>query len=75
MNEQPKLEVEGALKVVETTGTWGVYQGERIIVGPGDSFRDDLGMKIREMFEGGNPAESFSLPRVRVTIELLEPKS
>ena len=75
--------MEGRLKVVETTGTWGVYAGERILVGPGDSFRDDLGVKIREMFEAGarealaageGAAESFVLPRVRITIELLEPE-
>ena len=77
-----KLQVEGELKVVETTGTWGVYAGERILIGSGESFRDDLGVKIREMFESGayealaageSPGESFSLARVRVTIELLDP--
>ena len=83
MTRARKLEIEGDLKVIETTGTWGVYQGERIIVGPGDSFRDDLGIKIREMFEAGaeeslaaggaSPSETFSLPKVRITIELLKP--
>jgi len=52
------------------------------VIGPGESFRDDLGIKIREMFEEGaaealgdgrSPSERFELPRVRVTIELVEP--
>jgi hypothetical protein len=81
MDANRKLQVEGELKVVETTGMWGVYAGERIIVGAGDSFRDDLGVRIREMFEAGareklasgaSTAEAFSIPRVRVTIELLD---
>jgi hypothetical protein len=82
MADPRKLQVEGELKVVETTGAWGVYAGERIIVGSGESYRDDLGIKIREMFEtgareslaAGQPtSEAFSLPRVRITIELLDP--
>ena len=77
-----KLEVQGRLQVVEMTGSWGAYAGERIIIGPGDSFRDDLGIKIREMFEEGaaealedgrSTSERFELPSVRVTIELVEP--
>ena len=76
------LQVEGRLQVIETTGAWGVYTGERIVIGSGESFRDDLGIKIREMFEEGatealldgcSPSERFELPSVRVTIELLEP--
>jgi hypothetical protein len=68
--------------VIETTGAWGVYAGERIVIGSGASFRDDLGIKIRETFEEGatealrdgrSPSERFDLPRVRVTIELVEP--
>jgi hypothetical protein len=82
MGETRKLQVEGELKVVETTGTWGVYAGERILVGSGESFRDDLGVKIKEMFDaatreavaaGGPPPETFSLPRVRITVEVLDP--
>ena len=70
--------------MTETTGAWGVYAGERIVVGQGESFRDDLGIKIREMFEDGaaealrdgrSPSERFELPSVRVTIELVEPGS
>jgi hypothetical protein len=77
-----KLHVEGRLQVIETTGAWGVYAGERIVIGSGQSFRDDLGIKIREMFETGatealrdgrSPSETFELPRVRVTIELVDP--
>lgn len=78
--EQRRLVVEGELRVVEQSGLWGVYSGERILVGAGDSFRDDLGVKIREIFEAGarekldtgeSCSEAFSLPRVRVTVELL----
>jgi len=79
-----KLQIEGRLRVTETTGAWGVYAGERIVVGAGESesFRDDLGVKIRETFEEGaaealrdgrSPSERFELPSVRVTIELVEP--
>ena len=69
------------LQFIETTGAWGVYAGERIVIGSGDSFRDDLGVKIREMFEAGaaealddgrSPSERFELPRVRVDRELAE---
>jgi hypothetical protein len=75
-----ELTVEGRLQVVEVTGSWGAYAGERIIIGAGDSFRDDLGVKIREMFEDGaaeamlegrSPSERFELPNVRVTVELV----
>lgn len=56
--------------------------GERIVIGPGDNYRDDLGIKIRESFEEGaaealrddrSPSERFELPSVRITIELVEP--
>jgi hypothetical protein len=76
-----RLHVEGSLKVVEQSGLWGVYTGERIMLGSGDSFRDDLGVRIRETFQDGardaladgrQPSEAFSLPRVRVTIELID---
>jgi hypothetical protein len=82
MAHRRKLEIEGDLSVIETTGTWGIYAGERILIGSGQSFRDDLGVKIREMFQTGarealasgqSPGETFSLPKVRITIELLEP--
>jgi len=77
-----RLQIEGRLRVIEMTGSWGVYAGERIVIGPGESFRDDLGVKIRELFEDGaaealsvgrSPSERFELPNVRVTVELVEP--
>jgi hypothetical protein len=82
MARPQKLQIEGRLQVIETTGAWSVYVGERIVIGSGESFRDDLGVKIREMFEEGatealrdgrSPSERFELPSVRVTIELVEP--
>jgi hypothetical protein len=75
------LQIEGRLQLIEITGAWGVYAGERIVLGPDESFRDDLGVKIRETFEEGaaealrdgrSPSERFELPSVRLTIELLE---
>jgi hypothetical protein len=84
MTSARKLQVEGRLQVIETTGAWGVYAGERIVIGADDSFRHDLGVKIREMFEDGaaealrdgrSPSERFELPSVRVTVELVEPGS
>jgi hypothetical protein len=74
------LRIEGRLQVIEVTGAWGAYAGERIIIGAGDSYRDDLGIKIRELFEEGasealedgrSPSERFELPKVRVTIEVV----
>ncbi len=82
MEHARRFQVEGRLQVIETTGAWGVYSGERIVIGADDSFRDDLGIKIRETFEEGaaealrdgrSPSERFELPKVRVTIELVEP--
>ena len=81
MENARTLQVEGQLHVIEMTGAWGAYAGERIMIGRGDSFRDDLGVKIREAFEEGaaealaagrSPSERFELPRVRLTIELVE---
>ena len=77
-----KLRIQGPLRIVEMSGAWGAYAGERIIVGPGESFRDDLGIKIREAFEAGaaaalsegrSPSEHFELPNVRITIEIVPP--
>jgi hypothetical protein len=73
-----RLTYQGRLKVIESTGQWGVYEGERIVLGDGMSFHDDLGVRIREAFqpgaadalEHGRPlSESFELPRVRIEIE------
>src|SRR4051794_386709 len=72
MAGERRLQVEGELRVTETTGTWGVYAGERIIVGSTNSFRNDLGVRIKEMFDeesrkaiasGTPPPETFSVPR------------
>jgi hypothetical protein len=82
MTDARELHVEGRLQVIEITGAWGAYAGERIVIGTGDSYRDDLGIKIRELFEDGaaaalsdgrSPSEKFELPSVRITIELVEP--
>jgi hypothetical protein len=82
MADTAELRIQGRLRVVEMTGSWGAYAGERIIVGPGESFRDDLGIKIREAFEDGaadalsegrSPSEHFELPHVRITIEVVPP--
>jgi hypothetical protein len=56
MTGERKLQIEGRLRIIEMTGAWSVYTGERIVIGPGERFRDDLGIEIREMFEdGGSP--------------------
>ena len=74
------LSFEGRLKVIESNGQWGVYEGERIVLGDGRSFEDDLGLKIREAFQPGAEdalkrgeplGESFELPRVRIEITRL----
>jgi hypothetical protein len=76
-----RLTLEGPLKVIETNGLWGVYAGERIVVGESQSFRDDLGVRIRERFqpgaarelaEGRSPSEAFELRRVRITVEVIQ---
>jgi hypothetical protein len=69
----------GPLKVIETTGQWGVYAGERIVLGNGRAVEDDLGMRIRKAFEPGAAdalarseplGESFALSDVEITIRL-----
>jgi len=71
----------GLVKVVEMTGAWGIYAGERIVVGDGRSFHDDLGIRLRKAFEtgagdalkSGQPlSEAFELGRARITVELLD---
>jgi len=75
-----RLSYEGRLKVIESNGQWGVYEGERIVLGDGRSFQDDLGVKIREAFQpgasdalqrGDSVGESFEMPRVRIEITRL----
>jgi hypothetical protein len=82
MADAEELQIDGRLQVIEMTGAWGAYAGERIVIGAGDSYRDDLGIKIREMFEAGaaealaegrSPSERFELPHVRITIEVVQP--
>lgn len=82
MADAAELRIQGRLRVIEVTGSWGAYAGERIMVGRGASFRDDLGIKIREAFEDGaadaladgrSPSEHFELPNVRITIEVVPP--
>jgi hypothetical protein len=69
----------GPLKVIETTGQWGVYAGERIVLGEGRAIEDDLGVKIRKAFQPGAAdalerrqalPESFELSNVEITIRL-----
>jgi hypothetical protein len=69
----------GPVKVIETTGQWGVYAGERIVLGEGRALEDDLGLKIRKAFqpgaanalERGRPLpESFEVADVEITIKL-----
>lgn len=78
--ESAELRIQGRLRVVEMSGAWGAYAGERIIIGEGATFRDDLGVRIRETFEAGaaaalaegrSPSEQFELPNVRITIEVV----
>jgi hypothetical protein len=75
-----KVTFTGPVKVVEMTGAWGVYAGERIVLGAGQSFHDDLGLRMREAFQpgaaeaikNGDPLpEAFDVGQVRITIELL----
>jgi hypothetical protein len=69
----------GPVKVIETTGQWGVYSGERIVLGDGRSLEDDLGLKIRKAFQPGAAEalarreplpESFALADAEITIKL-----
>jgi hypothetical protein len=78
--KRKRLTYEGPIKVIESNGQWGVYEGERIVLGEGTSFHDDLGVRIREAFQPGASeafgkgeplTESFDLPRVRIEIKRL----
>jgi hypothetical protein len=75
----PTVRYHGRAKVIETTGQWGVYAGERIVLGDGRSLEDDLGMRLRKAFQPGAAAalesgaplpESFDLGEVEITIRL-----
>ena len=63
------LRYRGPVKVVETTGQWGVYSGERFVLGDGRSLADDLGVRFRQTFQDGErDTEAFAMPDVRITI-------
>jgi hypothetical protein len=71
------LRYRGPVKVIETTGSWGVYSGERIVLGDGRALEDDLGLKLRKAFQPGAAealdrgeplSESFRLPEVEIVI-------
>ena len=71
------LRYRGRVKVVEQTGQWGVYSGERIVLRDGRALDDDLGIKIRKVFQdgarnvlaaGGSPSEAFELDNVKIKI-------
>ena len=51
-----KLRYRGPVRIVETTGQWGVYTGERIVLGDGRALEDDLGLKLRKAFQPGAAA-------------------
>lgn len=79
MRRMRTIHYRGPLKVVETTGQWGVYAGERIVLGDGRAVDDDLGVKIRKAFQPGAAAaldrqesvpESFELSNVEITIRV-----
>jgi hypothetical protein len=69
----------GPVKIVETTGSWGVYTGERIVLGDGRSLDDDLGLKLRKAFQPGAAealvrgdalTESFRMREVEIVIRV-----
>jgi hypothetical protein len=74
-----RIRYRGPVKVVETTGQWGVYAGERIVLGDGRALEDDLGVKIRRAFEPGAAgalarreplSEAFELADVEIHIKV-----
>jgi hypothetical protein len=76
---QRTVRYSGPLKVIETTGQWGVYAGERIVLGDGGAIEADLGVKLRKAFQPGAAdalerrqalPESFELSNVEITIRL-----
>jgi hypothetical protein len=69
----------GPVKIIESTGQWGVYTGERIVLGDGRALDDDLGLKLRKAFQPGAAqalergdalSESFQLPEVEIVIRV-----
>ena len=74
-----RIRYRGPAKVIEMTGAWGVYAGERIVLGNGRSLEDDLGLKIRKAFQPGAAdalgrgaplPESFELADVEIQIKV-----
>jgi hypothetical protein len=51
-----EMRYRGPAKIIETTGQWGVYAGERIVLGDGQALEDDLGLRIRKAFQDGAAA-------------------
>lgn len=73
------LRYRGRVKVVETTGRWGAYAGERILLGDGLNLEDDLGVLLRKAFqpgaaealEQGEPlGEAFELAEVVIEVRI-----
>ena len=63
------LRYRGPVRIVETTGTWGVYAGERIVLGDGTALEHDLGRRIRAAFGDPDPnGEAFSLDDVEIVV-------
>jgi hypothetical protein len=76
------LRISGPVKIVEMTGSWGVYAGERIVIGDGMRLEDDLGLRLRKAFQPGAAAalesgaplsEAFELGEVEITVKLRGP--
>jgi hypothetical protein len=63
------IRYRGRVKVVEQTGPWGMYQGERIVCGDGRAVDDDLGVKIRKVVRAAE-AESIDLADVEIRIKV-----
>jgi hypothetical protein len=79
-----RIRYRGHLTVVETTGQWGVYAGERIVLGEGMSLEDDLGLRIRKAFQPGAATalaqgqplpEAFELADVEITVKVRRPRA
>ena len=68
------IRYRGPVKVVEHTGQWGVYLGERVVCGDGRALDDDLGIKIRNAV-GAGEGESVELTDVEITIKIRKRRS
>jgi hypothetical protein len=73
------MRYRGPAKIIETTGQWGVYAGERIVLGDGQALEDDLGPRIRKAFQDGAAValaqgrplpEAFELDDVEITVRV-----